>query len=304
METCKRIGRVLLFPHMAIMIPLVPIAAVFLVYSMVAVGSESVVAILSYVLAAYTLTVWCCRIPTIVRFCKHFKRENKYAQRWFGDVHLRTSLSLYGSLLWNTAYASFQLWLGIQHVTFWYYSLSGYYICLALMRLFLSAHTRKHSAGENIYAEWKKYRICGWIFLVMNLILATIIFFMVHWNRTFEHDPITTIAIAAYTFTAFTVAIVNVVRYRKYNSPVYSAAKIISLAAACVSMVTLTAAMLTAFGRTEDAAFRRTMLALPGIAVAIFITTMAMYMISQSTRKMNQLKTEDTHESQGKSHLA
>ena len=50
----KRIGKALLFPHIAIMIILVPIATVFLVYSMVFLGTESVIAIISYVLAAYT----------------------------------------------------------------------------------------------------------------------------------------------------------------------------------------------------------------------------------------------------------
>ncbi len=297
MKAFKKICKALLFPHIVIMIILVPIATVFLVYSMTVLGTESIIAVISYVLAAYTLTIWCCKIPSIIRFFKNFKKENKYAQMWFGDVHFRTSLTLYGSLVWNIAYSLFQLWLGITHSTFWYYSLAGYYICLALMRFSLSSHTRKHLAGEKMYEELKKYRACGWIFLVMNLVLTVMIFFMIYWNRNFEHDQITTIALAAYTFTAFTVAIVNVIKYRKYNSPVYSAAKVISLAAACVSMITLTSAMLTAFGGAEEAEFRRLMLTLLGSAVAIFITAMAIYMIKQSTKKMKVLKAEDAHES-------
>ncbi len=297
METFKKICKALLFPHIAIMIILIPIATAFLIYSMLVLGTESVVSIISYVLAAYTLTIWCFKIPNIIRFFKNFKKENKYAQMWFSDVHLRTSLTLYGSLIWNTAYALFQLWLGITLSTFWYYSLAGYYICLALMRFFLSAHTRKHIAGEKMYEELKKYRICGWVFLTMNLVLTVMIFFMIYWNRTFEHDQITTITLAAYTFTTFTFAIVNIVRYRKYNSPVYSASKAISLTAACVSMITLTSTMLTTFGTAEEASMRRLMLALLGAAVAIFITTMAIYMIRESTKKMKALKAEEPHES-------
>ncbi len=292
----KKFGKALLFPHIAVMIILIPVATVFLVFSMVFLRTESVVAIISYVLAAYTLTIWCCKIPNIIRFFKNFKNENKYAKRWFSDVHLRTTLTLYGSLIWNVAYSLFQLWLGISHSTFWYYSLAGYYICLALMRFFLSAHTRKHIAGEKMYEELKKYRACGWVFLAMNLVLTIMIFFMIYWNRTFEHDQITTIALAAYTFTTFTTAIVNIIRYRKYNSPVYSASKAISLAAACVSMITLTSAMLTAFGGAEEASMRRLMLALLGGAVAIFITAMAIYMIRESTKKMKALKAEEAHE--------
>ena len=76
--------------------------------------------------------------------------------------------------------------------------------------------------------ELKKYRACGIIFLIMNLTLALIIFFMVYWNRTFHHHEITTIALAAYTFTSLTFAIINIFKYRRLGSPVYSASKAIS----------------------------------------------------------------------------
>ena len=53
----KKIGKALLFPHIAVMIILVPVSAVFLVYPMVFLGSSSIVSVISYVLSAYTLTV-------------------------------------------------------------------------------------------------------------------------------------------------------------------------------------------------------------------------------------------------------
>ena len=213
----KKLGKALLFPHIAIMILLVPIATAFLVYSMVYLGTESAIAIISYVLAAYTLTVWCFKIPYLIHFFKTFRNENRYAIRWREDDRLRVNLSLYGSLIWNTAYAIFQLWLGFYHHTFWFYSLAGYYISLAVMRFFLVRHTSVHKPGEKMREELVRYRACGWVFLVMNLALALIIFFMVYWNRTFRHHEITTIAMAAYTFTTFTTGIINIVRYRKYK---------------------------------------------------------------------------------------
>jgi len=73
----KTLGKALLFPPLAIMVILIPIAAVFLVYAMVFLGSDSVVAIVSYLLAAYTLTVWCFKMPQLLRFFKTFKNENK-----------------------------------------------------------------------------------------------------------------------------------------------------------------------------------------------------------------------------------
>ena len=282
----KKLAKALLFPHIAIMIILVPISAVFLVYSMVFIGTESAIAIISYVLAAYTLTVWCVKIPYLIKFFKSFKNENKYARRWLEDARLRVNVSLFGSLVWNTVYAVFQLWLGFYHNSFWFCSLAGYYISLAVMRFFLVRYTSTNRPGEKMHVELKKYRACGWVFLVMNLALSLMIFFMVYWNRTFEHHEITTIAMAAYTFTSFTFAIINVIKYRKYNSPVYSASKAISFASACVSMLTLESTMLTTWGGNEGPEFSRIMLAMTGIVISAFIVAMAIYMIVQSTKKL------------------
>ena len=275
------------------MILLVPIATVLLVGSMVFIGTESVIAYISYVLAAYTLTVWCFKIPYLINFFKTFKNENKYARRWQDDTRLRVNVSLYGSLAWNALYGIFQLWLGFYHHTFWFYSLGAYYICLGVMRFFLARHTTRYAPGERMQTELKKYRACGIVFLVMNLALALIIFFMVYWNRTFEHHMITAIAMAAYTFTALTTAIINVIKYRKYNSPVFSASKAISLAAALVSMLTLESTMLTTFGDgTMTVVAQKWMLGATGGAISVLIVATAIYMIVVGTKKLKQLKSE------------
>ena len=275
------------------MILLVPIATVLLIGSMVFVGTESPIAYVSYVLSAYTLTVWCMKIPNIIRFFKDFKNENKYARRWLDDAHLRVNVSLYGSLIWNALYGIFQLWLGFYHGTFWFCSFGVYYILLGVMRFFLVGHTRKYTPGEKMASELHKYRACGWILLFMNLALALIVFFMVYWNRTFEHHMITAIAMAAYTFTSFTLAIINVVKYRKYNSPVYSASKAISLAAALVSMLTLESTMLTTFSDgTMSPLEQKIMLGATGGVICALIVATAIYMILIGTEKLKALNSE------------
>jgi len=287
----KKLGKTLLFPPIAIMVILLPIATALLVYSMAFLGTASVPAVISYVLSAYTLTVWCFKIPDLVRFFKVFRDENKYARLWQADARLRINVSLYGTLIFNTAYALLQLGMGLWHHSFWFCSLAGYYLSLAVMRFFLVRHTRRHQPGEKMLDELKKYRACGIVFLLMNLALALMIFFMVYWNRTFHHHEITTIALAAYTFTALTMAIINTVKYRKYHSPVYSASKAISLASACVSVLTLESTMLTTFGDgTMSLTGRRVLLGLSGGAISAFIVAMALYMILQSNKRIKLLK--------------
>jgi hypothetical protein len=292
----KKLGKALLFPHMAVMIVLLPVAAVLLAVSMALICTESVIAYISYVLAAYTLTVWCCKIPYLIRFFKTVKNENRYARMWLEDTRLRVNISLFGSLAWNTLYGLFQMWLGIVHRTFWFGSLGVYYICLAVMRYFLVSHTRRYAPGERMRSELIKYRACGWIFLVMNLALSLIVFFMLYWDRTFAHHMITAIAMAAYTFTTFTTAIVSMVRYKRYNSPVFSAAKAISFAAACVSMLTLTSTMLTTFGDgTMEPLARKMILGSVGVAVILVVVGMAVGMIARGTRRLKISEQEVTH---------
>ena len=162
------------------------------------------------------------------------------------------------------------------------------------MRFFLVRHTQKYAPGEKMHAELIKYRSCGWVFLLMNLALALIVFFMVYFNRTFVHHMITAIAMAAYTFASFAAAVANMVRFKKYNSPVFSASKAISFAAACVSMLTLTATMLTAFGEgTMDATIQKMMLGIVGFAVSGVVLGMAVYMIVESTKKIKKIKEEE-----------
>ncbi len=289
----KKLAEVLLFPHVAVMLILIPVSVSFLVGAMLYFATDSLPAILSYVLSAYTLTVWCLQLPRLVRRLRVFRAENKYAKRWQEDTRLRVNLSLFGSLIWNTAYGIFQLWLGFYHHTFWFYSLAAYYISLAVMRFFLVRHTRVNRPGVRMREELLRYRACGWIFLLMNLALTLMIFFMVYWNRTFTHHEITTIAMAAYTFTSFSFAIVNMVRYRRLGSPVYSAAKAISFASACVSMLTLTSTMLTTFGdETMDLSARRLMLAATGAAVSAVILAMAVYMIVKGNQRLKRFADE------------
>ena len=287
----NKIAKALLFPHIAIMIALIPIAAVLLLLTALYLENDSVLAILSYAISAYALTVWCIKMPRVIAFFKAFKNENRYVRRYFDDPRLRVHISLYGSFYINVGYGLFHLWLGVYHRTFWFSSLGVYYLCLGAMRFFLLSHTKRYAPGERQKSELLRYRACGRILLVMNLALSVIVFFMVYWGRTFVHHEITVIAMAAYTFTSFTLAIVSIVKYRKYSSPVYSATKAISLASACVSVLTLEASMLTAFGGEElDALTRRLLLSLTGAAISIFLILMAVNMIYISSKRLAELK--------------
>lgn len=289
----KQLARALLFPPLAVLFLLPGLSAALLVYSMRALEEENPLRIASYVLAFYALSICCARAPALFRRLQRLRQENRHLARWRADARLRVNVTLVASALYNGAYAALQLALGLRHHTAWFYSLAAYYALLAAMRLHLARHTLRHSPGERPQQELRRYRACGWVFLLTNLALSAMIFSMLHAARAVRHHEITTIALAAYTFTSLTMAVINVLRYRKYNSPAFSASKAISLAAGCVSMLTLENTMLQTF-HTENMTPQtaRLFLRLSGGAISIFIIAMALCMIAQANRKLKNLENE------------
>ncbi len=290
----KKLGRALLFPKALIAVLLTPVSLALLLYSLVFFESNDVFSVLSYAFSAYILTVWCMRLPRLASWLKGVYRTNKYTVKWQNDSGLRMNVHLGFSFVWNAAYAVFQLVLGIYHASLWYYSLAAYYILLALMRSLLLRHSRSHSPGEQMREELVRYRICGVILLIMNLAVSVMIFYVVFRGRTVRHHEITTIALAAYTFFTFIKSIVKMIGSRKHNSPVFSAATGISLAAASVSMLTLEASMLATFGRSElTESDKRLFLFLGGIAVSLTVVLMAIYMIVKSVTEIKKLDAKE-----------
>lgn len=282
----KKLGERMLFPHPVVTALLAVIAAALLVYSFIALEPTNPLSWAAYALSFYALVAVCVRVPDMVCFVQRFRHENRYYLLYSSDVRLRMNISLYGSFTFNAVYAVFQLCLGLRHASVWFYAMAVYYLLLAMMRLMLASYARTHAPGEQMLMEWSAYRNCGKLLLVMNLALAVIILYFVCQIRVFRHHEITTIAMAAYTFASLALAIVNAVRYSRYKSPVYSAAKAISLASASVSVLTLENAMLTAFGQENSELFRQIMLGATGSGVVLFVIGMAVYMISRANREL------------------
>lgn len=216
--------------------------------------------------------------------------KNKYIDRYINDPRWRVRISLFGTVSINIMYVLIQLASGIVYSKAWFYALAVYYALLIVMRIFLIRSTSSEEVGKNKLKEFCRYRLCGIMLLIMNQALAIIVFYIVQQGMEFKNSYIPIIAMAAYTFAAMIVAIVNVVRYRRFNSPVMSAAKAISLSSAVVSLLSLEASMVEAFGEQTSIGFRRKINASTGAAVCIFVLTMAIYMIVRSSKEINKLK--------------
>ena len=149
--------------------------------------------------------------------------------------------------------------------------------------------------GENRFKELRRSRLCGYILLTVNLALSAAVLMILYQNKGYEYHGILIYIMAAYTFYVTTVAIVNLVKYRKLGSPVMSMTKIISMAAALVSMLSLETAMLSEFGKDMSTENKQIFIMLTGAGVSIIIVAMSVYSIVKNSKEIKQIMENDTY---------
>ena len=209
-------------------------------------------------------------------FLKKLKRDTGY----------RIKLFLGLSLTCNFAYSIFLTVVGGIINSKWFWVLAVYYALLSITRVFVFMQLKTEKKN---YTKMKIMRACGVFLLLINLAVSCIIFLLIYENQQIKHHEITAIALATYTFTILTLAIIGVVKFAKQREYAYLCVKIINLTVASVSLVTLTSTMLTTWGE-QEMLLRDIMLPLLSGTVSVFIVVMAITMI----RKANmQLRTRE-----------
>ena len=290
----------LLYPPLWLIIILVPICAVALIYTFIGKYETHPVAYFTYVLSFYTLTVVVMRciktFPDIYRKIKGGVYKNPTGNRLMTDMKFRTHVSLYGSLGVNLLYVTLNVVLGFLYHTSWFFVLAFYYTILAVMRFLLLRFVNRVGIGENRFKELRRSRLCGYILLSVNLALSGAVLMILYQNKGFFYNGIFIYVMAAFTFYITTVAIINLIRYKKLGSPVMSMTKIISMAAALVSMLSLETAMFSEFGKDMSEENKRLMIMLTGAGVSVCIITMAVYSIIKNSSEIKKIMENKSYE--------
>lgn len=292
MKRWKRFLNLILFPKLAVVITGVPVSAALLVYTFLYEAEDSPVAYLSYVLSAYALTVVCARIIRMPKGgLKAALHRNPYVHRYLTEAQFQTHVSLYLSLGINLLFAAMKLFYGVHDRSVWFGTLAAYYIMLAVMRFLLLRHVKRNAIGKALVSELRQYRLCGVILLLMNIVLSGVVVLLVLDSEGFHYPGYLIYVVAMYAFYNMISAARDMIRYRKYQSPVLSAAKAIKLAAALVSILSLETAMLVQFDTGERSpVFKKAMTATTGGGVCLFVLVMAIVMIVTSSKRLGRLR--------------
>lgn len=250
----------------------------------------------AYVLSAYALIITITGIIRIVRMICNMEVPPLLKKivsipvigRLIVEHTFRTQIALYPGFLINVVYVIWKLSFGIYYNSAWFISLALYYFVLAWMHLSL---IRPFSEKGEIRkkAELKRYRFCGASLFVINIALTGIVVLAVKKENGFTYPGYMIYVMAMYAFYAVITAVINLVKYRKYGNPILSAAKVISLTTAMISMFSLESAMLAQFADASQTAFKKIMIECTGGVICVIVIGMAVYMVFRSTKEIRKI---------------
>lgn len=288
----KKIGKKLLFPPIWLMLLLTVVSAAALVTVFLKGWEQTVAAYLVYALAFYTLSVvtvfMVMVLPGQYGVMKQKIYDNPLGNRYMTDRKFRAKVSLYLSLGINLLYVLTNLWSWYISRSWWFVVLAAYYVIMALMRFLLVRYVRVDGLG--MLREWKRARTCACILLLINLSLSGAVLMILYQNRGYDYPGMMIYVMALYTFYSAIHAIIEIIRYRAWGSPVMSTAKIVSLSAALVSMLNLETAMFAQFGADMAVEHQRIFIILTGAGISVTVVTFCVILIVKANKEIRREK--------------
>ncbi len=206
---------------------------------------------------------------------------------WRRDMRFRAEVMLHINLAVNSTFAVFEAVCGFLLHSPWMGNLAFYYIVLSLLRFLI---LRSHRKNSNSRRKWRVYRLCGVVLLALTVALAGMHILTSRQIHAIVYFGYMIYAVALYTFYAVICAVRNVIVYRKMDDPILSASKAINLAVAAVSVYSLQSAMITAFGKPGEEAFRVIMGNCTAAGVFLFIIAISVVMVCRADRALRQIE--------------
>lgn len=277
----------ILFPGGKLVFLLAVLGAVSLYLAFATWLEETPFAYLAYVLSAYALTVlvvWIVTkaVPALNRLLHCFSLSHRYLT----DSYFKVWASLLLSFLINLGFGIFKLVYAALYVSFWAGALAIYNILLCAVRFYLLRRVPSSPQAPDRNRELRQYRITGGFLIALDAALGVIAVEIVQHGHSYHYPGTLIYVVALHAFYSLTLAVTNAVKYRKFNSPVLSAAKMVNLTTALVSIFTLETAMLSSFGGSYP--YEKLMTASTAGGVWTIVFCVAVYMVIHSGKQLNQ----------------
>lgn len=294
MKRARRILEKLLHPQRWVLISVPLISFTALVVILTSQGTKNTLAYVIYSMSAYSLIIWLIVLPKLIKRIKSAIMDSRMMQkataskitgRYLKDTAFRGSVSIYQGMAVNFFYMVFRVAAGIRYVSVWFIAMAVYYLVLGGLRAYLIVCYRR----RNRESELRCYRKTAWMLFLLNIPMGSMIVLMVQMNAGFIYPGYIIYLSALYTFYTMTVSVINLVKFRKFGSPILSAAKVLNFVSAMMSILGLQTAMISRFSENgED--YRRMMNSITGGFVYGIVILLAVYMLLHSRKSGKEMK--------------
>ena len=244
-----------------------------------------------YGLSAYSLTALCIGFPGAIRLERSWRSRHPKTEEVLRNRELKFSLELYIEQFINFAYGIFKIISSVIIGSAWIGADGIYNFTQALIQLFQIL--RRKNPGT-IVKQWKSYRFCGWLVLLMHLTLIGIVFQTVNWNRVEESGEIMIIATATFAFYKFISSFLDLAKDRKHTRPVDSSVRMLELSQAIFAIFSLQAGLLRTFGSGDS--WEHLLNLAVGCMVCLLTVAMGIYMIRRADREIKTLQEKNNGE--------
>lgn len=279
----KKIIKKIFIPNKVVGAILFNLAFILLIYVFSNHLEDTPLAYISYLLSTYALIIFCIWFFKVCKFGNESIKKTNLYKSYQDNNLLITKIKLYFSLSINLLYGLFNLITGIYYISWWFITFAIYYLLLCFMKLSLVKNIK--TKVTDLKRDFKKLRLIGIILLFLNLILSGMIILIINQGQVINYNGVVIYIVALYDFILIITAIINVIKYRKNNSPILMASKCINLTVAMIAMISLEVAMVYQFGN-NDSSFKSVMTGLMGFVICIINSIMSIYMIVKANRNL------------------
>ena len=223
----------------------------------------------------YTMVVL---IPIIKEKIIKILEKHKLTNAILKDYGFRTTIFSGVSFVLNVLYIAFVAVMAFLSRTAWYFSITVYYVILAVMKGNIIRSKQKHGTVESAA---KTFRFTGIMFIIIPIIFSGVILLIYKANHYFEYAGLLIYAVAAFTFYKLVVSIINFVKVKQHGNLYLEGMRNINLASSLISIIVLQVAMFQAFSPTSNSGIAN---ALTGAGVSLIILVVGILMIIKANR--------------------
>ena len=214
---------------------------------------------------------------------------------------IRTITVIVGGAILNLLFAFCNGIVASQYSSIWYGSIAGYYLMVAVQRLFILFSyyiVKKKSKDAFALAKGKQavYLANGAVIVPLAIALAVASVQMVLSDRPAKTGDIMAITCAAYTFYKIGMAIRHFIKVRRMKDPFLQTIRNIGIVDALVSVLVLETTLIPTFGQMDQD--MRLIVAISAFVIVSFTIGIGSYMIIEGTKRRTKMNrnVEEEHE--------